>query len=249
MSSKKDTISVENEKKINQKKLLLINESEIISSKNDENNILIKKFKHPKTQELRPYLLISDKNLFELIKYEPEYNSVFIDNYIQSSSQMYFATEFNVNYFMIAIAYDRQNDYLDLNELYITDEIENKPVYLKKLINSDKIDERLFDVKHDFNFKFNLNKCLNWLKIKVLTLNEFLNSSNKSNKILSAATVTVSKTNAENSKNDLLINSFELIAQYVNASLCQLLIKELDLNDLIENVKPTECKRVKSSVN
>ena len=226
------------------KKLLIINQDSFLpllkNGENEVKTIKIKKILHPKTNEPRSFILIPNKCLLELIKHEPEYNSVFIDNCVQSNSNMHFATKFNVTYFIISTLYNNQTEYHSLDKLYVNDEIENKKIYLKEYINLNEI-ENIFDVKkeEEVQIKFNLGKCLEWLKSKVLKLDEFFKKNADNKKDLNSLKVS--------NENDFLINSFELIAQYINSSLCQLLTKELDLNELIENINPVECKRVKSS--
>jgi hypothetical protein len=231
------------------KKLVILNQDILLSLfKNDksEMNLNIKKFMHPKTSEPRLFVIMPNFQFYELIKYEPEFSSVFINDFVQSNINMFFATKFNVNYFLISILYSKEGEEVSLYNLVLNDEIKNKSVNLKEFIDIGKL-EILFDIKKndddDVKIKFNLNKCLNWLKNKVLKLELYLKSIEKKNDLKEI------KMSKSSNKNEELISSLEIVAQYINTNLQQLLIKELDLNELIENIEPNECKRVKSSVN
>ena len=233
------------------KKLLILNQESLLSElKNAKSEVIltVKKFKHPKTNEPRSFLMMPNFEFYELVKYEPEFSSVFIGNFVQSNINMCFATKFNVNYFLISILHIKQGEYVSLDNMFLNDEITNKSVNLKEFIKNEQLDG-LFDLekdnKDDVKVKFNLDKCLNWLKNKVFKLEVYLKSVDNKN---GPKDIKMIKNSNEN-KNEILISAFEIIAQYINPRLHQLLIKELNLNELIENVKPTECKRMKSSVN
>ena len=239
---------MENNEKV-VKKLIIINEESLLSLfKKDEGELSlgIRRFIHPKTNEPRLFLMIPDVSLFELVKYEPEISSAFIDNHVQSAFNMCFATKFNVNYFLISILYNKPSEYLSLENICINDESTKEEIYLKQFINSKEL-EILFDVSkeetNELRIKFNLEKCLNWLKNKVLQLENYLKSID----------IKIERKEIKNIKNEdqnkMLISSFELIAQYINQNLHELLHKELNLNELIETTQPSECKRVKSSIN
>lgn len=230
------------------KKLVILNQEILLSLfKNDKSevNLSVKRFMHPKTSEPRLFVIRPNFQFYELVKYEPEFSSVFIDDFVQSNINMFFATKFNVNYFLISILYNKEGEEVSLDNLVLNDEIKNKSVKLKEFIDIEQL-ETLFDFKKDdddVKIKFNLNKCLKWLKNKVLKLEVYLKSFENKNDPKEIKMI------KNSNKNEELISSLEIVAQYINTNLQQLLIKELDLNELIENIEPNECKRVKSSVN
>lgn len=101
---------------LDKKKLVIANYSEIFTSKSTEINLV--KLKHPKTNDLHSFLIVKDGKkksaIFELVSYSQDISSVFIDNYVQSDSVTYFATKFDIVYFLLSLA---DNEFISIEEL------------------------------------------------------------------------------------------------------------------------------------
>ena len=101
---------------LNKKKLVIANYSEIFT---DQSEINLVKLKHPKTNDLHSFLLVKDVEkkgtLFELVTYSQEIGSVFIDNHVQSDNVTYFATKFDIVYFLLSLS--DSNDFISVEHL------------------------------------------------------------------------------------------------------------------------------------
>jgi hypothetical protein len=223
------------------KKLLIINKEALDSS--GTLVFCIRQLKHPKTRE-PAYYAIDSKNykIYELVNYEHDLNSVFIDEYISSECKLNFASKFNISYMLLSMCFESQNEFICLTRLNLFTEdaddkvIKNLNEFYKLFINVDELND-LFEVKYDENgsvlVKFNLAKCIKWLREKIVRLNLYFMS-------LSARTV---KKIGEGDADSFRFDSFELIAQYIDNGLCDILRTELNINGLDGEKSP---KRIKS---
>lgn len=140
------------------KKFLILN-GESLSSIRDEDLKLIK-LKHPKSNELTPFLLVEKEdtvNFYQLISYTDENSSVFIDDYVQSQSFVYLSSPFNINYLLIDfISTSTNSKYKSIDEFKKTfllhlfrDSLNDDQfdLVLKKLVVEEETLSKLFTVK------------------------------------------------------------------------------------------------------
>lgn len=220
------------------KKLLILNNDYLstLSKDSEEKSINIRFLNTPKNEK-RPFLLISDTYLLELVKYDNRDSySVFIDNYVQSDCDFYMANQFDLRYFLVSYCYGQssQDDFVDLNEILSKLSENEDDKALRNLINNylktTKLDE-LFDFQdnHLNMVKFNLNKTIEWFSAKFNKLIAYLDQSKKSNDEM-------------NNK----ITAFDFISQYLDVNLSILLRKELNLN--CSDDESSKSKRSKSTI-
>lgn len=96
------------------KRLIILNQHEIF--KKDSAALNVVKLKHPKTANFHPFLVV-DNQLYELVNYQQELGTVFIDNYCQAECPTYFATKFNLIYFLISQCYATSSTYVSADKI------------------------------------------------------------------------------------------------------------------------------------
>ena len=95
------------------KRIIILNQHEIFKEKDGLLRAI--RLKHPKSDSLQPFLVISDQ-IYELVSYNQELGSVFIDDHVQSECATYFATKFNLVYFLISQCHAR-NSFVPLDQM------------------------------------------------------------------------------------------------------------------------------------
>jgi hypothetical protein len=227
------------------KKILIINDK---LSSLDGGRLI--RLKHPRTNEQSLFLLLSKNDeekvsseLYELINYNQETTSCFIDDYVQSNLYVYFTNKFNLSYFLIKFIssngkneYDSYDDFKLKFKKSLSDRDEhllNELEFFQQNDISSRL-ENLFDLKQlsdqRIQIKFNSSKCVEWLKTKchqmqTLIETQMLSQNKKSN------TDHASKAKQE---------AFELISQYLDTNLSDLLRKELNLNSPLDSTKDNQ---------
>jgi hypothetical protein len=200
---------------------MIINKNDLLASSSSSSSKITTEWnvinlKHPKNQIQTPFLIINDE-IYELVCYNQELASVFIDELVVSQCPIVFATKFDYKYFILS-AISNINEFIDIKTL-------NKQILINdkhlNLLNKLKINNpsSLFDQNDDNEIKYNHKKTIEWLKNKYKNINkhfEMINLDNKMNQI----------------KNDQ--DSFELISQYINNSLAHKLKSELKLTSPLE---------------
>ena len=205
------------------KKIMIVNHG----LKEVDNDLDIIKLKHPKSNELRSFLLISDE-LFELVSLGQDGSSLFVDDFVQSDFQCVLATKFDLKYLLISLCARNSNDYASIESLkeILLEQTSSNNNSIKNL----KVDgdlSVLFDVrkiKEKVEIKYNEEKCLDFLKKKVEILQTYLEKTNNSNE-------KQQKDNQEKNKTE----AFELICQYVDPMLVSPLRKYLGLSSPFES--------------
>ena len=226
------------------KKILIVNHPEIESLKDSGNHIDILKLKHPKSNELRSFALISD-DLYEFISLNQDGNSMFIDDSVQSDYQCVFATKFDFRYFLISTLQSR-SEYISIEDVKSclidqssADENVKKTLstFLKNITISKDLDD-LFDVKKSskkIEIKYNQEKCLDFLKNKVELLQKYLEKARSNEK--------QPKDSQEKNKSE----AYELICQYLSAKLAEPLRKHMGLSSPFESSENHDRKRTKTN--
>jgi hypothetical protein len=230
MTKRNETVSL--------KKVLILNKDVFLSpNKDKDEKSIVLRFINTPRNEKRPFLIISDTYLLELVKYDNrDSNSVFIDNHVQCDCDFYMANKFDLKYFLVSYCFSEtiQSDYKDLNEICtkLSENDDNKvlEILIKNYLKANKLDE-LFDCQNDQTnmIKFNLNKTLEWFNAKFKKLVEYLNQTTKPNDDTSTK-----------------ITAFDLISQYLDVNLSALLKKELNLDCF--NGENSKSKRSKSVI-
>lgn len=228
----------------NQKKLLILNQAVLLRQLEDTSEINVIKLKQSKSGELGSFLLLGNsqensQELFELIAYTPEIGSAFIDNYVQSECLAYFATNFDFVYFLISLSYADKNNYNSLDQLTSnllksSEEHKDALQWLKQ--PSTVLLEEIFDtdmLNNQIRIKFNQVKCMNWLGIKVKTVQRYL--SDKSKRDSDKSIVDEEKVKLE---------AFELVCQYLDKDLSGPLRKESQLSSPLDT---NDCNKIKRS--
>ncbi|CAF0738000.1 unnamed protein product [Brachionus calyciflorus] len=233
------------------KKILILNQTKIVDSA-DLKTIGILNLKHPKEGEKVPFLIhetCDDLIIYELINYTQETSCLFIDNYIQTDSLIYFLTKFNLCYFIIDFLTNcDQFEFESVDEFksklfkYLTDSKEEFSSLSKLKLPDLKL---FFDVTEDeskFEIIFNGSKCNEWLKTKIDKLCNLIETSNNGVEIKK-------KLNDDpKDKNDKIKQeAFDLISQYLNKNISTKLRKELSLSSPLTELS-SENKRAKQNV-
>lgn len=233
------------------KKILILNDISL----NSANSISIVKLKHPKLNELVSFVLVENgpsTDLYELMSYSQEMGSLFIDDYVQSECCINIGNRFNLKYFLIEFLYQKSKaEFKSLDEFklkflesIISDKLEKeqKDLVIKKLKELDFSNlNSLFDVedeKKSFIIKFNSSKCMDWLKKKADLLKTYMENSSSSDTNL----IKQKQQNASDKESKLKLDAFELLAQYFNKDIAELLRKELHLNSPLDSNSNTNKK-------
>ena len=233
------------------KKLVVLNTDNL-----NQAELEIIKLKHPKDNELVPFLVSIKKSnqveINERVSYTQDLGTMFIDEYVQSECSIYMSSRYNVNYFLISFVSNLTKFEFDSIETlhakfieFITDDKNlNKDSCLNKLVVSVSSLNKLFDVKETndkkVEVKWNASKVLDWLKSKVEQLKENL----ERNAALNAAQqlTKIKQTEEEDNSAKFRLEAFELLAQYVDKNVGESMRKELNLQAPLET---SENKRAK----
>ena len=219
-------------------KLVILNDENLTKVLNSgEPSFSIVKLKHPKLTEKTPFIYVKDDEfrLYELISYTQEMGSLFINEHVQSECLVYFSTKINFNYFLIDfVSTTKQTEYDSF--------LEFKQKFMEHLCSSDanqfdaiNMDfmltglKEFCDVNEDkkkLNVKFNTSKCVAWLIKKIETIKVYLQALMSSNSLKEKV---IKETDKEEAK--IKLDSFELLAQYVNKSVAEALRKEMNLSE------------------
>jgi hypothetical protein len=236
------------------KKIVILNQKNL-----QDKNFVIVKLKHPKSNELAPFLITAlnekESKIYELLTYRQEMGSMFIDEYVQSECAIYLSAKFNINYFLIS--------YVTSLSKYEFESIDSfKNAFLEFLLGSKKslikdsnfplnnlsfsVDtlEKMFDAKETSNgiqVRLNTTKIIDWLKDKCERLSTILENNAKNSTNITAK----AKQTDEKDVNKFRLEAFELVSQYINNSLAGTLRKDLNLNSPLET---NENKRAKPTI-
>ena len=223
------------------KKIVILNDRRVVDLSNTA-ELPMYKLKHPKTNEPHSFLLVANA-LYELVSYNQE-TSVFVDEWVQSEGLVYFGTKFNLNYFFLSICFMNKSKSYSFNQL-ITALLESSSIDVKSkeaTLLMDKLEQELSDVlfdldndKQEIKIKFNEAKCIEWLRRKVGGLKVYLGDNN----------CVENKAKAPLSEDKLSMEAFELVCQYLDKSISDLLHKELDMGSPLDSTENNKIKRSK----
>ncbi|RNA39877.1 hypothetical protein BpHYR1_012483 [Brachionus plicatilis] len=224
------------------KKILILDQSDRVEFE-EAKKIRLLHLRHPKEGEKVPFFVHESTdgiNLYEMMNYAPENSCVFVDDYIQADTFIYFLTKFNLGYFVI--------DYLTNSDQF---EFESELDFKKKLFNfltESSIDEELLKkinfpeigtfldlAKSDSTIEITLNnsKCYEWLKAKISKISNLMASlSDKKN---------------ENNEDNFKQDAFDLLSQYLNRNISAKLRKELGISSPLGE-SSSENKRAKQQI-
>lgn len=207
------------------KKILILDQSVKVEL-NEADLISLLHLRHPKEGQKVPFFVYEtpdDINLYEMMNYCQENSCVFIDEYAQTDSFIYFLTKFNLGYFIIDFLthtdqFEFESEIEFKKKLFnFLSESNFEEDFIKKL-NFPQLENFLDVVKSDSNIEITLNasKCNEWLKAKILKIRDLIVSfSDKKN-----------EENGDKSKQD----AFDLVSQYLNRNVATKLRKELGLS-------------------
>jgi hypothetical protein len=238
------------------KKLIFLDQRDL-----KKGSIELLKLKHPKAGEILPFLIsINGENqltFHEIVSYNQELGSVFIDDYVQSENSIFLASRFNLNYFFLNFVSSLNKFEFESIEAftskfidYLTDTkdtlVKNPDCLLAKLSVTVSNLAKLFDVKEKgkaIEVRINNSKVVAWLKNKVEFLRENLEKdSDNSNRVQ----VKVKQPVEEDNSAKFRLEAFELLAQYVEKSIAESLRKDLNLASPLES--SSENKRQKQTI-
>lgn len=224
------------------KKILILDQSdggEISETK----KMSLLHLRHPKDGQKVPFFVhesIDGIVLYEMMNFCPENSCVFIDDYAQTDSFVYFLTKFNLGYFII--------DFLTNSDQF---EFESAMDFKKKVLNfltesnfdEDFVQKLKFPKLENFldliesdsriEITFNSSKCNEWLKSKILSISNLM--------------VSLSDKKTEDNENKLKQDAFDLISQYLNRNISAKLRKELGLSSPLGE-SSSENKRAKQQL-
>lgn len=256
------------------KKLIILNSSSLNKLELNENEtFLIVKLKHPKLNELAQFLLIKSLDnidlydLYELINHNNELTSLFIDDYVQSDSLIYFASKFNFNYFLIDLLSKSGSSFIKLKDVKLKLIEQNKETISSKsneediLLNKFNLNtnnlSKLFDAKQsedDMELKFNSKKLIEWFKEKLNNLVSYMENNNNSFLTSSSSSTSVifNKTKQQQSddkSNKIKTEAFNLLGQYLNSTCIDLLRNECNLNNTLNDTsnENNKVKKIKTN--
>ena len=236
-------------------KIVILNDAKLNNVLNDPKaEFKIIRVKHPKLGEPTPFILVKNGqetiNLYELIGYNQDMGSLFVNQYVQSECKMYFSSQFNVNYFLIDFTHGlAQTEFASLKDFrekfikyLLGDKLGPKEngllTKLLELIDMSSLTTfcDVEDSKKLFRVKFNADKSLAWLKQKIEPIAVYLKEHSSCLDLLKPQKEKT-KEDVDRDEAKIKLESFELLAQYLNKNLADTLRKELQLSDskIVEN--------------
>jgi hypothetical protein len=224
------------------KKLLFLNNKDV-----QQGGLELVNLKHPKANEITPFLVTCDEEsrvvFHEIISYNQELGSVFIDDYCQTENCILIGSRFNINYFLLNYVTSLTKFEFDSTDAFTAKFVEfltgggkdwlskNPASCLNKLKITAAGLGKLFDVTErgskGVEVRLNTTKAVEWLKSKVELLRENLEKTAVEN--ASRAHVKVKQAVEEDVTSKYRLEAFELIAQYIGKDLAESLRKEVKL--------------------
>lgn len=224
------------------KKILILDQNDKVEL-NEADKISLLYLRHPKEGQKVPFFVYESPDgisLYEMINYCQENSCVFIDEYTQTDSFIYFLTKFNLGYFIIdfmtntdQFGFESETDFKKKLFFFLSESNFEEDFLLK--LNFPRMENFLDLEKSDLSIEitFNASKCNEWLKSKILKISDLM----------------LSFSEKKNDGNDdkLKQDAFDLVSQYLNRNISAKLRKELGLSSPLGE-SSNENKRAKQQV-
>lgn len=221
--------------------VMILSENNLELTRNDDNQPSFCKLKHPKSGESSMYMFThKNEKIFELVTFNESFHSWFIGDVVQKDGLLYLVTAMDPVFLILPYltkAY-KAGKFMQL------DFIVNDVIYPEnERLTSCNLDylDYVADLKgHEgfFIYRYNKEKTLSWLKLKVFNIVAMLKQNNIDVSFSAMlSTFTKSTKSFDNSEDDFVRYACGLLSDYLEPDLTADLLNELGLS---ENLVPTK---------
>ncbi|KAL5005123.1 hypothetical protein ScPMuIL_018579 [Solemya velum] len=221
----------------------ILNESILEETRDIENRPTWCKLRHPKSDQGALFLFThEDKNVYEVTRFREEFRAWLIDNTVQSDGGMMITTPVDPIFLILPylIQSAESGKYMTLDQI-IHDE--DFPECIR-LLHTSGISE-LHQVTETRGpddlqaYKFDKDKALSWLKLKVESVTEVLMKKEVCVSGAKSVTYIASNKEKQSSKDEYLDYAYGIVSDYIPESLSTSLSQYLGIPAVVEK-RPTE---------
>ncbi|CAD5118723.1 DgyrCDS7405 [Dimorphilus gyrociliatus] len=220
------------------KKFLMIVDNKIKDSVQSEDSRQFIQLRHPRSDEAFMVYVSFEKNkilVYEVLKFEEQYRSWFIDDEVQSDGSLYLITPIDLRFIILPYLLKKSSQYMQIEEILSDEEYDNLQVFMSppNVIESLRTICDVKDIGDTCVLKYSEEKCLDWLKLKIEKLSNYLKDRPQSVEYSACASNYVKSLKEEKATTDLVAYSCGMFSEYLPNEVEEKLKKILGIKEVV----------------